>query len=277
MCTQWSCYINLYGHNSFTFYIPEQTEPEKLHVQERERSVPVYDLYLSEPHQYMHFFFSVLIEDTAHRMSESKVDIKRVKDILQLTLLGYSKIRAQGAQACDSLKEVSTFHELSIYLCSNYCSWFDYKLIVNMRKEFLFKDATDILAAEYQEKFDACSTPPHQLRHKAVPCSQGDIKAICKVDIDYEKLCIVFVKHVQRGFAETIGFSEHCVRFQEAKDGCTELVFRAPSSIEQVTELSPDQQSKLRDLKIIKIIIGNRCLYRDESYYEDNSESGILK
>ena len=171
--------------------------------------------------------------------------------------------RVYIASISGKLREVKTFEELRKYLHRNYCSWFNYELIAVVRKRFLFN------AAEQDEEMNTYKKTLKQFLNRRCflylndvgPSPHGDhTQVVCKVDIDFQKLHPKQIEELRLLVTEHLDMPKYSITLKRVREGCTELVFRAPACLEELDQLRPDQILELRENKFLEITIGGRPL-----------------
>ena len=228
--------------------------------------------------QNMHDSFCDLLDETFESL-ENKADLSRVKrftrSLLSPALKGkHHEPLYDKSPTGECLDKITQYDQLREFLEDNYCSWFNYTIIVVLRKKYLFKGgSTDESLLEYQETFlhyikrrcflydDDFGPKPHKIQM---------VQALCKIDIDFDLITYHQVELVRLSFVKCLNhvllkshpyqLSEYNVTLKHVHDGCTELAFRAPEYLENFTVLTLQQVCYLKGKGFIDITVGGNSL-----------------
>ena len=234
-----------------------QILPEDIEYLERE---------FSQQSKLMHHKFCRLVIDTFDKIEERSVKVSDVIHYLRLRFKfkWYLQIEILVQQDVDTFENIETFHQLSEYLMDkNYCSWFDYDLIEHIRESYLFPSATseDKTLSDYKEHFRSyVSQRCFTYLHDTGPLPSNQVKIKCKLDCEYNKICQKLIKHLKYVIAKIIGAPAYHLAFKTAKEGCTELIFGAPSYFSEIKRLSKYQISQLKKHGFIDVTISGQNL-----------------
>ena len=159
---------------------------------------------------------------------------------------------------------IRNFSDLREYLEINCCSWFNYKIIVALRKQFrrnrpLKKD--DKLAT-YKDLFNQYVNRRSFLflddLGPELP-QESSVNVICKIDVDFTTITPQQIAHLKKVLIECIQqISEYSLTLKNVKDGCTELTFRAPAYLRGIKELTPTQVNQLQQNRFLLLKIDNK-------------------
>ena len=233
--------------------------------------IDIFEQSLFEQSKQMHIMFVRLLQDTVRGLEEKLIDLAKVKKYLRLLFQPqwyfpkvYSKEITGTLEAADNL------HELCCYLQSNYCSWFNYDLVKDLREKFLFHHTKDQLLADYEDIYEQYVYRRCFLYLDDVgPSPSNQVEVVCKVDVEFGIISYDLIKHLKLKFTKIIGVSKYHLTFKQVRTGCTELCFRAPKYIQNLKCLSNYQKRKLREHDFLEIKIAHQCLFRDDSRLED--------
>ena len=164
------------------------------------------------------------------------------------------------------LSSVQDFTSLSTFLNNRYCTWYNYKLLLLLREEFLYSSTEDLEMKNYVAAFkDFVRRSCFLYLSNVGETPECQTVVICKVDIDFNKMSQLLIDDIHSAFTDIIGLSKYHLMFNEARKGCTEIVFRAPHYITELKVLSPFQLRSLREHDIIAVRIGDRYLFRHDN------------
>ncbi len=174
-------------------------------------------------------------------------------------------------EAVDRLGSLQSFDDVVLYLLNQqYCSWFDYELIEDLRNEFLFtKNSSkhDSVLSDYKANFKIyasrrCFTTKNTGQHDK-PIKE--VEVICKTDLHYDQLSCELIKHLKHFFTNILGASKYSLCFKQAREGCIELIFIAPPYFGKIHQLSKYQKSQLKAHGFLKVIIMEQNLLEVDS------------
>ena len=148
-----------------------------------------------------------------------------------------------------------------------YCSWFDYELLEHLRERYLFPSPLN--EDEALNKYKECLKAYVNRRcfiyfHNTGPWPKDRISVKCKVDLLYDQLCQMLIKHLKFVLAKIIGAPTYHLAFMKAEEGCTELTFVAPPYFSEITRLSKYQVSQFKAHGFITVTISGKNLLQSE-------------
>ena len=221
----------------------------------------------------MHVKFSDLMFDTFTTLADPTLhydDITNVKHYLELLFCPDEHFPQVSREAVSGdLSSVQDFPSLSIFLNNRYCTWYNYKLLLLLRKKFLYSSTDssteDFEMNKYESAFkDFVYRACFLYLNNVGDTPEYQTVVICKVDIDFNKISQLQIEDLWNVFTDIIGLSKYHLMFNEARKGCTEIVFRAPHYITELKILSAFQLRSLRKHDIIAVRIGDRHLFRHD-------------
>ena len=229
--------------------------------------IDIFEQTLLKQSREMHSQFTDIMFDTSKTLNQREVDFEDVKHYLELLFEPdwhfVSKHGVAPSEVLINLCAVENFRQLTSYLQKNYCSWYNYELIKRLRKKFLFKFTEDELMTEYEHLFEEYVRRRCYLFLDDVgPNSTNRIEVMCKVDIQFTEISQDLIGHLKLEFSTIIGISKYHLTFKEAREGCTELLFRAPTFIKKLTKLSAYQVEKLKAHDFLEVRIDNQEIYQ---------------
>ena len=222
---------------------------------------------LQTKYREIHSAFISLLFNTFILLKENGVALTRVKTFIKALFRPpgnkyYCQIYNKRIDG--KLREVKTFEDLRTYLHKNYCSWYNYEIIEELRKEFLFDDVEeDNKMNKYEERCKYFVNRRCFLYLNDVGPNPGDqTQVVCKVEIDFQELHPKQIKKMQLLVMGYLDVPKYSITLKQVREGCTELVFRAPACLEELKELTPHQIQELSDNKFLEITIGGRPLFK---------------
>ena len=212
----------------------------------------------------MHEEFCNLFLETFDKLAD-KFEFSKVKSYIQSLLTPrviYTQIYKHPLSD-DKLEKISQCSSLSQYLQTNYCSWYNYELLSALRKRFLFSQLEDdeslvdyeLLFKKYVKR--RCFLYSDDLG------PQPEIETVsvtCKIDVDFAVITDDRIKELKLLFVESLQnlLSSYILTLKHVKEGCTELVFRAPTWIKYIPTLTPGQAQLLRENRFIEVTVGDQ-------------------
>ena len=214
----------------------------------------------------MHVMFADLMFDTFESLADLHYDIEKVKHYLELLFRPSWYFPQVSREAISGvLSSVQDFTSLSLFLQERYCTWYDYGLLLRLRKKFIYALTEDLKIKEYESAFeDFVYRTCFLYLNNVGETPRYQTVVICKVDIDFNKISQPQIDHLTHVFTKIIGLSKYHLLFNEVRKGCTEIVFRAPHYITELKILSAFQSRSLREHDIIAVKIGDRYLFRHD-------------
>ncbi len=226
----------------------------------------------------MHKKFCELVLDTFKEMPLRFVNLHDV--ILDLKLLLKPKwyFPLVSSQALDCFDDLNSFDDVGLYLTDRqYCSWFDYELIEDLRNKYVFTITSDLLLDKYKAEFKKyVSQRCFLYTYDEGPWQKSQVKVKFKVDLQYDQLSHNVIKHLKYLFTKILGSPSYHLHFKQAREGCTELVFGAPPYFGEISQLSKYQKSQLKAHGFLKVTIMEQNLLEVNSEEVRLKDSGII-
>lgn len=230
--------------------------------------IDLFEHTLRERSRDMHVKFVSVMFKTTKELSNREIDLDEVKYYLELLLepKGLFSLQYKTDEVKGSLYATQTFQELILYLHKHFCSWFNYEPIKYLRREFLHKFSEDELIDDYERHFEQYVSQRCFLFLDDIdPAPPNHVDVVCKVDTEFTQMSYELIGHLKFEFTKIIGLSKHALTFKGAREGCTELIFRAPPYTQQLESLVTYQINRLRAHEFIQVKIAGQCIFRDES------------
>ena len=218
----------------------------------------------------IHTEFCCLMSDTFEELEKNVEHLKLISHLkILLTPKWNLQCKLSGSTVVDKFENVNASDLREYLINKNYCSWFDYELLEHLRKRYIFPSLTDEDKAlsGYKEHFKCyVSRRCFIYLHDTGPWPKNQVEVKCKLDVQYGELSHALIKHLKYVFAKIIGAPAYHLAFKTAKEGCTELIFRAPEYFTEITKLSAYQISQLTNHGFIELIISGRILLRSKAH-----------
>ena len=208
--------------------------------------------------------FYGLVCDTFTEL-QKRVEDSELISYLRLALKPkwYLQASLSSSKDIDKVENVKPCDLPEYLIDRNYCSWFDYDLIEDLRQRYLFSKVTD--------KDKALSDYKEHLRcyvnqrcfiylHDTGPWPKTQVEVKVKLDLEFGKLCQQLIKHLKYAFAKTIGAPTYHLAFKTVQEGCTELIFGGPPYFSEIKMLHKYQIRQLRDHGFFQVTIHGQKL-----------------
>ena len=215
----------------------------------------------------VHEKFCSLLHGTFDKLkTEGKHDLEDVKGYVQslLTPPGNVIYNLVDKWPLGSiLSTIASFNKLRQFLQGNFCSWYNHDLISALRRKFLFPE-TDQDISEYKKIFKqytgrCCFLYLEDLGPQ--PQEMETVLVTCKIDVDFDGMSQAEIEKLKYEFTECIiEIYDLQLMLKSVKEGCTELVFRAPMWTMNISALTESQICCLRKNGFIEISIDDRKL-----------------
>ncbi len=218
--------------------------------------IDIIEMELLHQSKQMHKKFCDLVVHTFEEMVLKFVNFHGVIFYLKLRLKPKWYFPPVDSQAADCLGDLKSFEDVGLYLTDRqYCSWFDYELIEDLRKKYVFTITSDLRLDDYKAEFKKYVCQRCFLyTYDEGPWPQNYVKVKCKVDLQYDQLSYKVIKHLKYIFTKILGSPNYHLCFKQAREGCTELVFGAPPYFGEIRQLSKYQKSQLKAHGFLKVI-----------------------
>ena len=215
----------------------------------------------------VHTKFCCLLRETFMRL-EATTNLKDVKSFILSLLIPpgnqmYSTNFGTSGSCSTSIqmKQITDFDELKLFLQKNYCSWYNYTIISAIRKEYLLpKDSEEVdqQLLNYECFFQRYVQRRCFLYLDELGPQSQDVKTetvTCKIDVSFNEITHEQIEKFKLMFIRCLSpqLTLYNVTLKHVQEGCTELVFRAPT---QVLYRVITQCSELRDCGFIKVTVG---------------------
>ena len=205
------------------------------------------DYFLKEQTENIKFGFADLREDT---FQELKISVPF--DNVQQHIKRLTESKPDGC-----VGKSSNFRELEDSLCQNYCSWFNYKIIKEIRKKYLFPNSQDKVLECYEEKLSIyckrrCFESSQSFHPK--PVSQNMKTLVFKVEKSFHEYTLEQVNKITHKVASVINCPEYAIYVRSLREGCVEVSCYILSQA-ALSHLNQDQISQLRYHDIVSLKI----------------------
>ena len=199
-----------------------------------------------------------LVDDTFRRL----IDIP-FKDVqLYVAQLLYKNVQLCPlmTQPC-CIEDATDYEKLEKAICQNYCSWFNYAMLKELRKKFLFADTSEDAALKcYEERYSSyckrrCFESPQKLHPQ--PISPYYKSLVFKIDEMLGSYTLEKVREITATVASIIKCPEYAVYVKSVKEGCvvSEVFCYVLPQYAPIGHLKDDQISQLRSHKITSLRI----------------------
>lgn len=208
---------------------------------------------LSKQSKDMNFAFAKLREDTFRHLSQSKSCI--LDDVRR-----HFK-RLVGIVDCC----VTTYEELEDALCASYCSWFNFDILKEIRKTFLFPDGgIDEVLQCYEDKVLSycsrrCFESPR--RFHPSPSSTTMKSLVFKIDKNFDKYALNDVRNTTATVINVIKCPKYAVYVRSVQEGCVEVSCSMLPEV-VVNHLDQNQICQLKESGIISLKIEGKELMK---------------
>ena len=208
-----------------------------------------------------------LVADTFQRLK----DIIAFKDV-QLhvqRLVTYTRIY-ENVQLCPlttqpcCIEDATDYEKLEKVICQNYCSWFNYAMLKELRKKFLFADTSEDAALKcYEERYSSyckrrCFESPLTLHPR--PSSPHMKSLVFKIDEMFGSYTLEKVHEITATVASIIKCPKYAIYVKSVKEGCVEVFCYVLPQYAAIGHLKDDQISQLQHHKIISLKIEDQEL-----------------
>ena len=211
--------------------------------------------------------FVRFVADTFQRLMQSKVHFSDVRQhIKRLVRFG---MYVEPVQTPNSklttpccIKDTTNYEELEDILCQNYCSWFNYDVLKEIREKFLFDDANEDDALKcYEDEFFSyckrrCFESPLKLHPE--PDSPHMKSLVFKIDEHFESCTLEKVDHMTTTVARIVNIPHYAIYVKSVREGCIEVSCYVLPQYAEIHQLDEKQMSELRTHKITSFKIENR-------------------
>ena len=221
--------------------------------------------------QNVHTKFCCLLRET-FRSLEASAKLEDVKTFTQSLLIPpgnemYSPIFAtpDSCSAFEQIKKITNFDMLQEFLQKNYCSWYNYTIISTIRKEYLHSEEADGQLNDYEALFQRYVQRRCFLYLEELGPQPQDVKTetvTCKIDISFDEITHEQIEKFKLLFIQYLSpqLSRYNLTLKHVDEGCTELVFRAPTQLLVMVfkQYLTRQQNytELRDCGFIEVTVG---------------------
>ena len=143
-------------------------------------------------------------------------------------------------------------------IVKDYCSFFNTYIIEHVT-EHLGTEEDQQRMLKYHQAFEEyakreLSDCPELLGSM----NKRDCTIIVKLDDSFDDCTAKHIKILQKKLCDILKISEGALHLVQAKRGCYELIFQAPSLVKDIAfPLSEDQESRLKELGVVYLICGD--------------------
>ena len=165
---------------------------------------------------------------------------------------------------CDAI----SFNDLVEFLQNNFCSWFNYSLISEIREEFLFSYDDDQALHKYEILFQKYVNRRCFLfvdDFGPQPSHIESVEITCKIDVDFDAITYDQIQQAKLVFMKCWEqlLPHQVLNLKHVREGCTELVFRVPAYFSHVySQFSPEQIQHLKENAFIEVKIGQQVILK---------------
>ena len=241
--------------------------PEKRPITSKEIPYSQFEMALQKETGKVHEKFCSLLRRTFRKLeTEDKHDLEDVKGYIQSLLTPPGNViynHIDKLPLGSILHKIASFNELRQFLQDNFCSWYNHAIISALRREFLFPE-TDQDISKYKKLFKqyverCCFLYLEDLGPQ--PKEMEIVLVTCKIDVDFDVMTQAEIEKLKYEFTECVTeIHDHHLMLKSVKEGCTELVFRAPMWTMNISALTKSQIRCLRKNGFIEISIDDRKL-----------------
>lgn len=232
-----SCTIDKYERHKEP---PKSKKSPKLNVQGVSYEASILEHKLAKETKAIKVAFAELRENTFRKLSKSC----RLRDVLQHVK------RLIDIRDCN----VKTYEDLEDILCPCYCSWFNYDILKQIRRKFLYSTGKfDKALHKYDELFFSycnrrCFESEGTFHPK--PSSDSMTSLVFKIDKRFDDYLLTDVLKIRNTVIDVINCPEYAIYVMSVQEGCVE-VSCCILSWAAVSHLNQNQISRLRECDII--------------------------
>jgi hypothetical protein len=211
--------------------------------------------------------FAEFREDTFKRLS-SKCTYRDVQRYVQRLVYPenqeYPYLRDKAHRGDNSVKNANDYEQLEDVLCDNYCSWFNYDILKELRSKLLIEDSEiDEGLQKYEEKFSSycnhrCFESPQYFHPK--PVNEEMKTLVFKVEQNFHEFTQNQVHHIKGIVASVINFPGYAVYVKSVQEGCVEVSCYILQQFATNICLNQNQISTLKDIDIVSLKIDDKEL-----------------
>ena len=219
---------------------------------------------LNEQTKAVSIAFVNLQEDTFQNLSKMAFkDVRRHIKRLVSTGNYNDSILCCSSSTTSCIRETKDYEELEDVLCQNFCSWFNYAIIKEIRKKYLFQDTNlDSALQIYEEKFShycrrRCFESPESFHPKPVSTNMKSL--VFKIDKDFHECTLDQIPKIRNTVASVINCPEYAVYVKSVKEGCVEVYCYILPQV-ALSHLNQEQISQLKKSGIFSFKIEGREL-----------------
>ena len=211
--------------------------------------------------------FADFREDTFKQLSRKCAysDVRRyVQRLVHPENHEYPYLRDKAHRGDKSVKNANDYEQLEDVLCDNYCSWFNYYILKELRSKFLTEDSEiDEGLQKYEEKFSSycnhrCFESPQYFHPK--PVNEEMKTLVFKVEQNFHEFTQNQVHHIKGIVASVINCPRYAVYVKSVQEGCVEVSCYILQQFAVINHLSQDQISTLKDVNIVSLKISDKEL-----------------
>ena len=186
--------------------------------------------------------------DTFQQLNKiSFEDVKRYAKHM-ISTGNYENVTSGHQPVTTCIAKTTTLEQLEDVLMQYY-SWFNFALLKDLRKNFLFPEGTDDQLQKYEEKFShyckrRCFESPLPFHPR--PVSVNLTSLVFKVDKIFGGYTLIDVQQITEIVADVINSPKHAIYVKSVKEGCVEVsCYILPQF--QLRHLSDLQISQLKE------------------------------
>ena len=214
---------------------------------------------LSKETEDMKVAFVDLLEDTFQNLKKTVPfdDVRwHVKRLVKTGNYNDS-IFCRSSLTMSVIENTKDYEQLEDVLTQNFCSWFNYDIILEIRKKYLFQDADDDSTLQnYEEKFTFyCKRRCYESSTHFFPKPDADLKSLVfKIDKHFSECKLHQIHKIRYKVASIISCPEYAIYVKSVKEGCIRVsCYILPHFA--VSHLNHEQIKQLKENDIVSFKI----------------------
>ena len=156
-----------------------------------------------------------------------------------------------------SIRDTEDYEQLEDVLVKNYCSWFNYNIIKEIRKKYLFQNSDlDRALHKYEEKFaDYCEHRCYEVSKPFNPKPVANMKSlIFKMDKKFADCTLEQIHKISYRVAGVLNCPEYAIYVKSVKEGCVRVSCYILPHV-AVSQLNREQMEQLKQNDIFSFKI----------------------
>lgn len=162
--------------------------------------------------------FAGLLRDTFDRLTQLSDQTfhhvqQHIKRLISPATYGHMFIMSDQKGDIITIATANDYMQLEDALLKSYCSWFNFGIITEIRKAFLFSDTdNDQAFSRYECKFSAyCKRRCFESPKTFHPIPQGRKTLVFKIDKDFQNFTLKEVQHIKKMVVTIIDCPQYAV------------------------------------------------------------------